>query len=168
MLHRIDQAYPNARTIHLVLDNLSTHARSSLVGYFGLLRADELWNRFTIHYTPKQASWLNQAEIEISIFARQCLGFLSVMESCRRLDVPIKKISAHRAAGNEPQENVGRRSTYPRAMEGCSILTWVGRTDTLAQSSDRQPRGCGFGFRTFAGYPPEAGCWAPIRTSRIS
>jgi len=74
MLHRIDQAYPNARTIHLVLDNLSTHARSSLVGYFGLLRADELWNRFTIHYTPKHASWLNQAEIEISIFARQCLG----------------------------------------------------------------------------------------------
>jgi hypothetical protein len=74
MLQRIDKAYPNARTIHLVLDNLSTHARSSLVGYFGLLRADELWNRFTIHYTPKHASWLNQAEIEISIFARQCLG----------------------------------------------------------------------------------------------
>ena len=74
MLQRIANAYPNARTIHLVLDNLSTHARSSLVGHFGLLRADQLWNRFTIHYTPKHASWLNQAEIEISIFARQCLG----------------------------------------------------------------------------------------------
>jgi hypothetical protein len=74
MLRRIANAYPNARTIHLVLDNLSTHARSSLVRYYGPQQADELWNRFTIHYTPKHASWLNQAEIEISIFARQCLG----------------------------------------------------------------------------------------------
>jgi hypothetical protein len=71
MLQRIAKAYPNARTTHLVLDNLSTHARSSLVRYLGPDQADELWNRFTIHYTPKHASWLNQAEIEISIFARQ-------------------------------------------------------------------------------------------------
>ena len=34
----------------------------------------EIWNRFTIHYTPKHGSWLNQAEIEIGLFARQCLG----------------------------------------------------------------------------------------------
>jgi hypothetical protein len=73
MLQRIAKAYPNARTIHLVLDNLSTHARSSLVRHLGP-GAEHLWNRFTIHYTPKHASWLNQAEIEISIFARQCLG----------------------------------------------------------------------------------------------
>ena len=74
MLQRIAKAYPRARTIHLVLDNLSTHARSSLVRHLGPDRGDELWNRFTIHYTPKHASWLNQAEIEISILARQCLG----------------------------------------------------------------------------------------------
>ncbi len=73
MLERIAKAYPNARTIHLVLDNLSTHARSSLVRHLGP-GAEQLWNRFTIHYTPKHASWLNQAEIEISIFVRQCLG----------------------------------------------------------------------------------------------
>jgi hypothetical protein len=74
MLQRIAKTYPNARTIHLVLDNLSTHARSSLVRHLGPDQADPLWDRFTIHYTPKHASWLNQAEIEISIFARQCLG----------------------------------------------------------------------------------------------
>ena len=74
MLQRIAKAYPNARTIHLVLDNLSTHARSSLVRHLGTDLADELWSRFSIHHTPKHASWLNQAEIEISIFARQCLG----------------------------------------------------------------------------------------------
>jgi len=74
MLQRIDKAYPSARTIHLVLDNLSTHARGSLECHLGPHQADELWNRFSIHNTPKLASWLNQAEIEISILARQCLG----------------------------------------------------------------------------------------------
>ena len=62
------------RTIHRVLDNLSTHARSSLVRRYGEQTGGDLWNRFTIQYTPKHASWLNQAEIEISIFSRQCLG----------------------------------------------------------------------------------------------
>jgi hypothetical protein len=74
MLQRLAKAYPGARTIHLVLDNLSTHARSSLARLLGPDQAAQLWNRFTIHHTPKHASWLNQAEIEISIFARQCLG----------------------------------------------------------------------------------------------
>jgi hypothetical protein len=74
MLQRIARSYPLARTIHLVLDNLSTHARSCLVRHLGCQQADQLWSRFTIHHTPKHASWLNQAEIEISIFARQCLG----------------------------------------------------------------------------------------------
>ncbi len=72
-LQRLATAYPNARTIHLVLDNLSTHSRRSLLRQFGEL-GGHLWSRFTIHFTPKHAGWLNQAEIEISIFARQCLG----------------------------------------------------------------------------------------------
>ena len=71
---RLAKAYPGAQTIHLVLDNLSTHARGSLVRLLGPDQTDQLWNRFTIHRTPKHTSWLNQAEIEISIFARQCLG----------------------------------------------------------------------------------------------
>jgi DDE superfamily endonuclease len=74
MLERIARAYPSVRTIHLVLDNLSTHACRSLVRHLGPQAGEKLWNRFTIHHTPKHASWLNQAEIEISVFARQCLG----------------------------------------------------------------------------------------------
>jgi hypothetical protein len=74
MLERIARAYPSVQTIHLVLDNLSTHACSSLVRHLGPEAGVALWKRFTLHYTPKHASWLNQAEIEISIFARQCLG----------------------------------------------------------------------------------------------
>ena len=67
-------AYPTAKTIHLVLDNLNIHSQKSLTNVFGAEMAAEVWNRFTVHYTPTHGSWLNQAEIEIGIFARQCLG----------------------------------------------------------------------------------------------
>jgi len=64
--------YPTAKTIHLVMDNI--HCRKSLTDVFGAEIAAEVWDRFTIHHTPTHGSWLNQAEIEIGIFARQCLG----------------------------------------------------------------------------------------------
>ena len=73
-IERLVAAYPTARTIHLVMDNLNTHTLKSLVREFGEQTAKTLWKRLTLHNTPKHASWLNQAEIEISIFARQCLG----------------------------------------------------------------------------------------------
>ena len=66
--------YAEARTIHLVLDNLNTHGRKSLVKLYGEKLGGLLWERFTIHYTPKHGSWLNQAEIEVSLLSRQCLG----------------------------------------------------------------------------------------------
>jgi hypothetical protein len=67
-------AYPAANTIHLVMDNLNIHSRKSLEDAFGAEMAAEVWDRFTVHYTPTHGSWLNQAEIEIGIFSRQCLG----------------------------------------------------------------------------------------------
>jgi DDE superfamily endonuclease len=67
-------AYPDAATIHLVLDNLNIHRRKVLADVFGAEMAAEVWDRFTVHYTPTHGSWLNQAEIEIGIFSRQCLG----------------------------------------------------------------------------------------------
>lgn len=66
--------YPRARTIHLVMDHLNIHCRKSLTDYYGKREGTRLWNRLTVHYTPKHGSWLNQAEIEISLFSRQCLG----------------------------------------------------------------------------------------------
>jgi transposase len=66
--------YADAETIHLVMDNLNTHYRKTLVDQFGEQEGQALWDRFTVHYTPKHGSWLNQAEIEISLFSRQCLG----------------------------------------------------------------------------------------------
>jgi hypothetical protein len=66
--------YMQAETIHLVLDNLNIHRRKSLTDLLGTEVGSEIWDRFTIHHTPTHGSWLNQAEIEIGIFSRQCLG----------------------------------------------------------------------------------------------
>ncbi len=67
--------YPEAKTIHLVMDNLNTHSRKSLTDSFGEDIGGEIWDRFTVHYTPKHGSWLNQAEIEISLFAPTVPGW---------------------------------------------------------------------------------------------
>lgn len=74
VLGQIISSYPCANTIHLVMDNLNIHGRKTLTDYFGEEQGGDFWQRLTVHYTPKHGSWLNQAEIEISLFARQCLG----------------------------------------------------------------------------------------------
>lgn len=74
LLGHLANQYPMVRTIHLVMDNLNIHCRKSLVDYYGEQKGERLWDRFTVHYTPKHGSWLDQAEIELSLFSRQCLG----------------------------------------------------------------------------------------------
>jgi hypothetical protein len=71
---KLAMQYPDAATVHLVLDNLNIHRRKSLTDAFGESVGNEIWDRFTLHYTPAHGSWLNQAEIEIGLFSRQCLG----------------------------------------------------------------------------------------------
>ena len=73
-LNDINLKYKSASKIVLVMDNLNTHKKESLIHCYGEEKANELWSRFEIHYTPKHASWLNQAEIAIGMFSRQCLG----------------------------------------------------------------------------------------------
>ena len=73
-LQWLAQKYPDALTIHLVMDNLNTHNETSLIETYGEQKGRRLWARFTVHYTPKHASWLNQAEIAIGVMQRCCLG----------------------------------------------------------------------------------------------
>ncbi|HTR78683.1 MAG TPA: transposase [Gemmatimonadaceae bacterium] len=73
-VRRIVAAYPEARTIHVVWDNLNIHCEKSLGDAFGAEEGRALWNRLTVHPTPKQGSWLNQADIELSLVSRACLG----------------------------------------------------------------------------------------------
>jgi hypothetical protein len=72
--HLVKKVYARAQKIHLVLDNLNTHFRSSFEEVLGVKRAVQLLERVEFHYTPKHASWLNMAEIEIGIMDRQCTG----------------------------------------------------------------------------------------------
>ncbi|HLX00010.1 MAG TPA: IS630 family transposase [Candidatus Acidoferrales bacterium] len=74
VVRAVAEYYPEAQTIHLVMDNLNIHGCKSLTGFYGEPRGSTLGDRFTVHYTPKHGSWLNQAEIEIGLFSRQCLG----------------------------------------------------------------------------------------------
>jgi hypothetical protein len=68
-----EDVYPDAERVVLVLDNLNTHKLASLYEAFEPERARRLAERFEFHYTPKHGSWLNVAEIELSVLSRQCL-----------------------------------------------------------------------------------------------
>jgi transposase len=69
----VDIRYPEAERIVLVMDNLNTHTPASLYEAFDPKEARRLAEKLEIHYTPKHGSWLNMAEIELSVLSRQCL-----------------------------------------------------------------------------------------------
>jgi hypothetical protein len=90
----------DADTIHLVLDNLSSHTRNAVVERFGEKAGSWLWDRFAVHYTPKHGSWLNQAEIAISLFSRQCLGQRRIGDRAslrRQTQAWSRRMNRHRA-----------------------------------------------------------------------
>ena len=70
----LEKRYPQAERVVLVLDNLNTHGSESLYATFAPAKARRLAERLEIHYTPKHGSWLNMAEIELSVLCRQCLN----------------------------------------------------------------------------------------------
>lgn len=78
-----DELYPEAEKIVLVLDQLNTHGIASLYAAYPPAEALRLAQKLEIHHTPKHGSWLNMAEIELSVLARQCLE--ERMESQERL-----------------------------------------------------------------------------------
>lgn len=70
----VDEHYPRAQKIRLVLDNLNTHTPAALYRTFEPAEARRILRRLEFHYTPKHGSWLNQVEIEFSVLHRQCLS----------------------------------------------------------------------------------------------
>ena len=70
----VDEDYPDKDRIVLVMDNLNTHHPASLYEVFEPAEARRIAERLEIHYTPKHGSWLNMAEIELGVLARQCLN----------------------------------------------------------------------------------------------
>ena len=100
--------YPDAQKIILVMDNLNTHSLASLYTAFGPETARRLCERFEIHYTPKHGSWLNMAELEISVMSRQCLSQRIAASSSppqmpeQNSGIYIRKFKLHGVLGRKP------------------------------------------------------------------
>lgn len=102
----VDEAYPEAQKIRVVLDNLNTHTPGSLYQAFSAPEAQRITRRLEFHYTPRHASWLNMAEIEFSALERQCLD--------RRLasqDEVAREVAAWEAERNVARESILWRFT---------------------------------------------------------
>lgn len=98
--------YENARKIHIVLDNLNTHFEKSLLETFSGEETKRMIDRIVFHYTPKHASWLNMAEIEIGILDRQCTrGRIPTEEKL------VESISAWKDERNKQKATINWRFT---------------------------------------------------------
>ena len=73
MRELVDVHFPEAERIVVVLDNLNTHTPAALYAAFEPAEAKRIWDKLEFHHTPKHGSWLNMAEIELSVLSRQCL-----------------------------------------------------------------------------------------------
>ena len=69
----VDTHFPHAQAIEVVMDNLNTHSKASLYAHFPPQEAHRIASKLVFHYTPKHGSWLNMAEIELSVLGRECL-----------------------------------------------------------------------------------------------
>lgn len=102
----IDIHYKDAEKIILVMDNLNTHVLSSFYEAFDAPTARRLVEKIEIHYTPKHGSWLNMAEIELSILARQCLS-----DRMPSMDFVAKQVHAWQTERNQAQVTINWRFT---------------------------------------------------------
>ena len=96
----VDEAYPDAQVVRVVLDNLNTHKIASLYEAFLPAEARRIARKLEFHYTPKHGSWLNMAEIELSVFGRQCLD--------RR--IPDEQTLKREIAALEEERNMAKAS----------------------------------------------------------
>ena len=94
----VDEAYPDAAVVRLVLDNLNTHKLGSLYEAFAPSEARRIAKRLELHHTPNHGSWLNMAEIELSVFSRQCLNRRVGDEALLRREVAALERERNQAA----------------------------------------------------------------------
>jgi len=98
----LDNQYPHAEIVVLVMDNLNTHVISSFYEAFPPEEAFRLAQRLEIHYTPKHGSWLDIAEVELSALAAQCLGDRRIPS----IDALNKELAAWESKRNSDQKGV--------------------------------------------------------------
>ena len=94
----VDEAYPEAEKIRVVLDNLNIHRPASLYQAFEPGEARRVLKRLEFHYTPKHGSWLNMAEIEFGVFSRQCLARRIAGEETLKREIAALETERNQAA----------------------------------------------------------------------
>ena len=109
----VDEHYPKAKTIRVVMDNLNTHAPGSLYEAFPPEEAWRIFSKLEFDYTPKHASWLNMIEVESSVLANRCTGERRIGDE-RTLK---KEIGAWEGERNERGATVAWRFTAEDARE---------------------------------------------------
>jgi hypothetical protein len=102
-----DVHYPHAERIVLVMDNLNTHTPAALYEAFAPEEAGRIARKLEIHYTPKHGSWLNMAEIELSVLGRQCLGDRRIPER----GILAEEVGAWEAERNASESSIDWRFT---------------------------------------------------------
>jgi hypothetical protein len=113
----VDGHFPEAEQVVLVVDNLNTHDPASLYKAFPPAEAARLWSRVELHYTPTHGSWLNMAEVELSVLTRQCLD--------RRIpDHPtlLQEVTAWAADRNREAVRIAWRFTVEHARSTLTHL----------------------------------------------
>jgi len=111
----VDIHYPNAKKIRLVVDNLNTHNEKSFYENFDDVKAKRILAKIEFHYTPKHASWLNVAEIEIGIMDNQCTG--TRIGTIEKLTEEVKEWTKAR---NKMKKKIDWRFTRQNADEKMS------------------------------------------------
>ena len=106
MRELVDVHFPEAERITVVLDNLNTHTPAALYAAFEPEEAKRIWDKLEFHYTPKHGSWLNMAEIELSVLSRQCLERRIADQATL-----IREVAAWEAERNTMQATVHWRFT---------------------------------------------------------
>lgn len=112
-LASLERKYVSAKKIVLVMDNLNTHKEKSLTDFYGEVEGKRIWNRFEVHYTPKHGSWLNQAEIAINVYSRQCLGKTRIPS----IEILRKKTNAWNKIANRKKVKIKWTFTRKAAKE---------------------------------------------------
>ena len=117
--HLVDNVFPEAKKLRIVLDNLNTHTYLAILETFDFHEASRLIKKIDFYYAPKHASWLNIAEIEINVMDKQCTG--------RRIGNINLLISETQAFQNNRNENKAKinwgftRSNADEKMSKCYV-----------------------------------------------
>jgi len=113
MRYLVDELFPQAESIVLVLDNLNTHTPASLYEAFEPAEAKRILDRLEFNYTPKHGSWLNMVEIEIGVLNEQCLDRY----------IPDREMLASEIAAWERSRNERKATVWTRPHERCEVST---------------------------------------------